>query len=602
MKSDVLFADMNSDDIRDEIVNSMSDITSSESELSFFRNISDPDDPSVHHSDLDYGSDSEGEQTNLSDRSMDVDDPMPTGSNLIQQRQDESEDEIIVTKDDEVIIWHAVEGNLNTFNFRPNENPGLSQYARQKLVSNTPFEFYSLFLDDEILDLIISETNRYAEQRIISGILKESVPRYLQSWYDTTKDEILTFLGIVLWMGLDQKPKLRNYWSTNPMYKCELSKAMSRNRFEAILSCLHVANNETAVLTDRLAKLKPLIDALTNKFQNTVHPDEDVCIDESMIPFRGRVNIRQYIPSKRHRYGIKLFKLCLKGGYTWNMKVYAGKQPRPQSQSISTMTVMELMRPLLGKGYTLYTDNFYTSVQLAQQLNDKETHLIGTLRRNRKMNSKKVEKRILRKGQMINKQNNTSIIIGKWKDKRDVMYLTTKLVPTLVETQTRTAIVRKPSTILDYNSAKSYIDVSDQLASYGSTVRRGVKWYRKVIFELLTNTALVNAHAVYKSTVLSPKDIVAFREDLVKYLLIDRQVHVQEPDTRMKHTLSDVTPRGRCTPCYQFLATTTGRNEASKKCRQVKTKCNGCPEFKYMCLDCFLKKHRCELKSKKNPL
>lgn len=67
--------------------------------------------------------------------------------------------------------------------------------------------------------------------------------------------------------------------------------------------------------------------------------------------------------------------------------------------------------------------------------------------------------------------------------------------------------------MLQYNAGKSHIDVSDQLASYGTpAVLRGLKWYRKVMFELLTNTAVVNAHAIFKSTVLSPKDIVSFRE------------------------------------------------------------------------------------------
>lgn len=54
--------------------------------------------------------------------------------------------------------------------------------------------------------------------------------------------------------------------------------------------------------------------------------------------------------------------------------------------------------------------------------------------------------------------------------------------------------------------------VSDQLASYGTSVLRGLEWYRKVMFELLTNTAVVNAHAIFKSIILSPKDAVTFRE------------------------------------------------------------------------------------------
>lgn len=80
----------------------------------------------------------------------------------------------------------------------------------------------------------------------------------------------------------------------------------------------------------------------------------------------------------------------------------------------------------------------------------------------------------------------------------------------------------KPSTVLEYNDGKSFIDISDQLASYCTFVRRGVKWFRKELFELITNTCVVNAHALYKCTVLKPMDIVAFRENIVMYLLCER--------------------------------------------------------------------------------
>jgi len=36
-----------------------------------------------------------------------------------------------------------------------------------------------------------------------------------------------------------------------------------------------------------------------------MEPDEDLAVDE-MVPFRGRLGFRQYIPRKSHKYGIKL--------------------------------------------------------------------------------------------------------------------------------------------------------------------------------------------------------------------------------------------------------------------------------------------------------
>ena len=55
-------------------------------------------------------------------------------------------------------------------------------------------------------------------------------------------------------------------------------------------------------------------------------PGEDLCIDESIVPFRGRIIFRQYNKQKRHKYGINEFKLCCIPGYTYRVNVCAGKK------------------------------------------------------------------------------------------------------------------------------------------------------------------------------------------------------------------------------------------------------------------------------------
>lgn len=49
-------------------------------------------------------------------------------------------------------------------------------------------------------------------------------------------------------------------------------------------------------------------------------PGEVVAVDETMIPFHGKLFFRQYIPKKASKYGIKMFKLCNPLGYT--LQVY----------------------------------------------------------------------------------------------------------------------------------------------------------------------------------------------------------------------------------------------------------------------------------------
>lgn len=88
--------------------------------------------------------------------------------------------------------------------------------------------------------------------------------------------------------------------------------------------------------------------------------------------------------------------------------------------------VLRLCDGLLGKGYSVFVDNWYTSLDLAEKLIDNETHLIGTLRRNRKYLPKQVMEAKLKPGEFAAKENSKGITVMKWKDKRDVCLLSTK--------------------------------------------------------------------------------------------------------------------------------------------------------------------------------
>ena len=71
-------------------------------------------------------------------------------------------------------------------------------------------------------------------------------------------------------------------------------------------------------------------------------------------------------------------------------------------------------------------------------------------------------------------------------------------------------LIQKPMMILAYNKCKVGIDISDQLASYVTTLRKGVKWYRKLGIELLLGVAIVKAQLIYKEVIRSRINIRSF--------------------------------------------------------------------------------------------
>jgi len=190
---------------------------------------------------------------------------------------------------------------------------------------------------------------------------------------------------------------------------------------------------------------------------------------------------RQYIKRKKAKYDIKFYELCTHDGYVLNVDMYKGKQTSSAvEEGVSKVDniVLTLMKPFLNKGHSLYIDNFYNSVTLSNILLEKKTHTTGTLRSNRRGNPKEVTTKKLKRGDHIWRRNK-NVNISKWKDKRDVLCLTTKNHTKIKLSKNKYGILKnKPAEIVDYNNCMSGIDHSDQMVSYYSSPRKSARWYK----------------------------------------------------------------------------------------------------------------------------
>jgi len=61
--------------------------------------------------------------------------------------------------------------------------------------------------------------------------------------------------------------------------------------------------------TDRFHKFGGIMSHIFEKFLQFVRAREFLCIDESLMPFKGRLSFKQYVPTKRARFGTKFFVL-----------------------------------------------------------------------------------------------------------------------------------------------------------------------------------------------------------------------------------------------------------------------------------------------------
>ncbi|CAJ0932854.1 unnamed protein product [Ranitomeya imitator] len=116
---------------------------------------------------------------------------------------------------------------------------------------------------------------------------------------------MMQFWGLMLHMGLLKKPEVRQYWSVDILFNTPVFRmVMVRTRFEAIHKFLHYSDNAQCPARDdpnfdRLFKVRPVIEHFNKKFGEVYVPKRDICVDESLVHFKGRLGFRQYLPSKR---------------------------------------------------------------------------------------------------------------------------------------------------------------------------------------------------------------------------------------------------------------------------------------------------------------
>lgn len=72
----------------------------------------------------------------------------------------------------------------------------------------SPLDFFKLLFDNNVLSLIVQETNQYASQ---------NPPGTRYCWFDTCDAEMKSFLGIIIAMGIHRLPQLEDYWADDPL-------------------------------------------------------------------------------------------------------------------------------------------------------------------------------------------------------------------------------------------------------------------------------------------------------------------------------------------------------------------------------------------------
>jgi hypothetical protein len=165
--------------------------------------------------------------------------------------------------------------------------------------------------------------------------------------------------------------------------------------------------------------------------------------------------------------------------------IYTDQQDPMAGLGHPQTVVMNLLDGLEGCYRTVVADNFFNSISLAKHLLELDTYLIGILRSNRARSESEVVEKRLRCGEIYGLQNKDDVKLIQWKDKKDVLMISTRPShsATVVNTgniNSENERIMKPQVVLDYNEGRQGTDLSDQLSAYYTCLRKSIKWVPKV--------------------------------------------------------------------------------------------------------------------------
>ena len=277
-------------------------------------------------------------------------------------------------EDDGNRTWSSIDSDVHV-------NPFTTPVGPTIIIQDNLFlEFFS----NELISLIVTETNRYAKQCLESR--QDDDENELQ--WETNEEEIKAYIGFTLLMGLNRVSDLYDYWSTNTVFHYfPIASRISRKRFLEVKRYLHFVDNTKLIPHgkdgyDKLGKIKPVIEAVREKSIKNFMPHRESSIDEAMIRFKGRSSLKQYLPMKPIKRGIKVWvRADSHNGYISEFYIY---KDNIITQNLGEKVVEKLSRTLVGGNYHLYFDNYFTSVELLEKLLDDGIYACGTFRKDRR--------------------------------------------------------------------------------------------------------------------------------------------------------------------------------------------------------------------------
>lgn len=418
----------------------------------------------------------------------------------------------------------------------------------------SPVDYFMRYIPDSLFDEMVTYTNLYAEQQ------------HTKKWRPTDKMELKQFFGIQIMMGNLKLPRIEMFYGE--YISTKFRDTIPEYRFYLLRTNFHLVNVLTIPpdSSDKFVRVRPLMDSVRNRCLQ-LPLEENLSIDEQMIPMRGRVGkgVKQYVRNKpKIKWGIKNIALCGKSGLAYDFVTYQGSTTEFDPDMLSKFgtgatMVLHLSSRIQHPGHKLFFDNYFSTFPLFQILAQKKIHAAGTVRLDRFSNPPFSKDPAMKKnGRGCSEEvvsHDGSVACVKWYDNKCVALASNYIgVGTTDKAQrfdknTRQKIsIDRPEIVREYNTYMGGVDLMNQMVSYYRIFIRSKKWTLRMVTHFI-DFAVINSWIEYKNDCEKsglPKrqvmDLLAFRMQLAKELVCPTA-----PKRTTRITLDEIRSKNVCT-------------------------------------------------------
>lgn len=338
----------------------------------------------------------------------------------------------------------------------------------------------------------------------------------------TDYHEIMIIIGCYLTMSYNRLPYMSMYWSRKKSLGNEaIKEAISRNRFLLVSSKLYCNHPAKPDDHGKTYYMEELVDCLKYTFQKSRSNATYQSIDETMCKCKARTSLKQYMPLKPVKKGIKIWSRCdACSGYVYDFNIYTGQEVNIQEGTLGERVVTKLCNTINEpkKDVAIIVDRFFMSVELVKKL---PHALVGTCMKNRKKVPDMPEKMV--RGQSKALSTSDGIICFKWQDTKEVLLMSNchKNDISTADRRQKDGTLKTfdcPQAIVFYNEYMGGVDKSDQYSTYYDIDRKSNKWWKRVFHRLL-QMAVSNSWILFQELNEKKSPLIDFLIPLSEHLL-----------------------------------------------------------------------------------